>query len=110
MSETGGSSGGAVTVRIFASLRLEREQRGLPVTFEVGVPKNGISGRDLAVGAGLTPAKIEGVFVNHVVRGLAWVIRPGDRVAFVPYDTPGPHRYYLGLYDAGKSGRGDAEV
>jgi hypothetical protein len=29
-------------------------------------------------------------------------ISPGDRVAFVPYGTPGPHRVFLGLYAAGK--------
>ena len=29
-------------------------------------------------------------------------VSPGDRVAFVPYGTPGPHRVFLGLYTAGK--------
>ena len=93
-------------MRVFGSLRPERERLGLPVTFDIDVPACGTSGHDLAVSACLPTSKIEGVFVNHVVRPLGHVIMPGDRVAFVPYDTPGPHRYYLGLYAAGKSDRG----
>ena len=50
---------------------------------------------------------IEGVFCNHTVYGLDHVIRPGDRIAFVPYGTPGPHRFTLGLYDAGRGNRSD---
>jgi hypothetical protein len=45
---------------------------------------------------------IEGVFCNRVVHGIDHVIKPGDRVAFVPKGTPGPHRFFLGLYAAGK--------
>jgi molybdopterin converting factor small subunit len=97
-----------VTVRIFGSLRPPREERGLPVTLETDVPAQGISARELAVGIDLVPEEIEGVFVNHRVYGLGHPIMPGDRVAFVPYDTPGPHRVFLGLYSAGKEDEEDA--
>jgi hypothetical protein len=92
-----------VAVRIFGSLRLPREAQGLPVTLDVDVPAEGISGRALAALLGIPPETVEGVFVNHTVYGLGHLIRPGDRVALVPPDTPGPHRVFLGLYAAGQS-------
>lgn len=94
-----------VTVRIFGSLRPACEAAGRPFVFEVDVADEGVSGTDLAVSLGLPADKIEGVFVNHTVCAMGDTIRPGDRIAFVPYDTPGPHRVFLGLYDAGKSAR-----
>ena len=100
---------GTVTVRIFGSLRPLRAERGLPCTLTVEVPQGGIAARDLAVSLGLPPDKIEGVFVNHVMHGIGVLVSPGDRVAFVPYGTPGPHRVCLGLYAAGKDESAAAE-
>jgi hypothetical protein len=91
-----------VTVRIFGSLRLLRDEQGLPHTFTVEVPEAGMSARELALSLGIAPELTEGVFVNHTVYSLGVAVRPGDRIAFVPYDTPGPHRVFLGLYDAGR--------
>jgi len=99
----------AVTVRIFGSLRPLRTERGLPCTLAVEVPRGGIAARDLAVSLELPPDKIEGVFVNHVVHGIGVRVSPGDRVAFVPYGTPGPHRVFLGLHAAGKEAGAAAE-
>jgi hypothetical protein len=89
-----------VTVRVFGSLRLAREAHGLPCVLAYEVPKEGMLARELASSLGLPLEEIEGVFVNHVVYGLGVRIRGGDRVAFVPFGTPGPHRVFLGLYDA----------
>ena len=75
----------------------------MPFMFETDVAEEGVTGVDLAASLGLPADRIEGVFVNHTVQGLNSLIRRGDRIAFVPYDTPGPHRLFLGLYDAGKS-------
>jgi hypothetical protein len=94
-----------VTVRIFGSLQPLRTERGLPCTLTVEIPQDGMGARDLAVSLGLPPEEIEGVFVNHVVHGVDVRISPGDRVAFVPFGTPGPHRVFLGLYAAGKEER-----
>ena len=62
-------------------------------------------GRHDRTGAGhlsrTSSEKIEGVFVNHVVHGIGVHVSQGDRVAFVPYGTPGPHRVLLGLHSAG---------
>ena len=92
-----------VTVRVFGSLRPLREGHGLPHTFTVEVPATGIGASELADALGITPELVEGVFVNHTVHSLAVTVYPGDRIAFVPHDTPGPHRVFLGLYKAGKN-------
>ena len=96
---------GPVTVRMFGLLHLFRSEQGLPSTVEIDVPADGTTGRDLAVRLGLPCDKIEGVFVNRTVYGIDHPVMPGDRVAYVPYGTPGPHRVFLGLYDAGRGER-----
>lgn len=94
-----------VTVRMFGLLHQFRSEQGLPSTVEVEVPADGTTGRDLAVDLGLPCDQIEGVFVNRTVYGIDHPIMPGDRVAYVPYGTPGPHRVFLGLYNAGRGER-----
>jgi len=93
-----------VTMRIFGSLQPECDALGLPHEFRLAVPAEGSTGTELAALLGLPAEKIEGIFINRVVRPISDVVMPGDRVAFVPYDTPGPHRFFLGIYAAGKSG------
>jgi hypothetical protein len=100
---------GPVTVRMFGLLHLFRSEQGLPSTVEVEVPEEGTTGRRLAEDLGLPCDRIEGVFVNRTVYGIDHPIMPGDRVAYVPYGTPGPHRVFLGLYRAGQEGRRGAE-
>lgn len=96
-----------VPVRIFGMLGALRVERGLPTTVEVQVAESGTTGAAIADELELPHEYIEGVFCNHKVYGLDHVIHPGDRVAFVPYGTPGPHRFTLGLYDAGRGARKD---
>lgn len=96
-----------VDVRMFGTLAAYRTERGLATSETVTVPAEGASASDIADQLGLPHDLIEGVFCNHTVYGLEHVIHPGDRVAFVPYGTPGPHRFTLGLYDAGRAHRCD---
>jgi hypothetical protein len=84
---------------MLAALRTEREEA---TSLEMSVPDDGVTAEAIAAELGLPPECIEGVFCNHTVYGLDHIIHPGDRVAFVPYGTPGPHRFTLGLYSAGK--------
>ncbi len=91
-----------VTVRLFGCLHTLRRERDLPTTTEAEVPDSGVTGFELAEALELPLEMIEGVFCNRTVRPLGYVILPGDRVAFVPKGTPGPHRLFLGLYAAGK--------
>lgn len=98
-----------ITVRMFGLLRPECERLGMPFTVEADVPAEGLSGWDLVDRLGLPAEMIEGMFVNHTMGPLGRVVLPGDRVAFVPYGTPGPHRFCLGLYHAGVENRKEIE-
>ena len=89
------------TIRMFGLLHTLRKQKGLPVTVELQLPPEGKTARDLAQELQLPLDKIEAVFCNHLTYPLDHVILPGDRVAFVPHGTPGPHRYCLGIKRAG---------
>ncbi len=91
-----------VVVRMFGCLHTLRKERGLPTTAEVPVPAEGLTGTALAESLDLPLDMIEGVFCNRTVHPMRHHIMPGDRVAFVPKGTPGPHRLFLGLYAAGK--------
>lgn len=95
-----------ITLRMFGALHSLRREQGLPTRLEVGVPESGMTGTALAEQLGLPLELIEGLFCNHTVRPLRWVLHPGDQVAFVPVGTPGPHRFFLGLYNAGHDGVG----
>lgn len=101
MSET------RVTVRMFGVLSARCKERGTPTIVEVEVGASGRTAASIADELDLPLELIEGVFCNHTVYGVEHVIHAGDRVAFVPYGTPGPHRFYLGLYDAGRGMRDD---
>ncbi|MBE0416850.1 MAG: MoaD/ThiS family protein [Coriobacteriia bacterium] len=96
------------TVRMFGLLYSIRQERGLPSVVELDLPEEGVSARQIAIDLELPVDDIEGVFCNHVVHSLDHRIRPGDRVAFVPPGTPGPHRFLLGLYRVGKEDAGNA--
>lgn len=69
---------------------------------EIVVPKNGKTGFEIATDIGLPIEKIEAVFRNGIVQNLYDRLFPGDRVAFVPYGTPGPHRVFLGMVKENK--------
>lgn len=92
----------SVTVRMFGCLHTLRKARGLPTTADVPIAAEGLTAADLAVQMDLPLDLIEGVFCNRTVYPLSHRVRPGDRVAFVPKGTPGPHRFFLGLYAAGQ--------
>lgn len=93
---------GPATVRVFGMLRDHQRNQGHTAETLEAIPADGMPAADLARRMGLPVDSIEGAFCNHTIRGLDHVVMPGDEVAFVPYGTPGPHRYYLGLYNAGK--------
>ncbi len=93
-----------VMVRLFGALYALQKERGGPTALEVELPPEGVTGAELAGMLDLPLSMIEGMFCNRTVRPLGHQLMPGDRVAFVPEGTPGPHRFFLGLYAAGKEG------
>lgn len=85
-----------VTVRMLAFLHTLRRERGLPAALGVAVPAEGLSARALADSLGLPGDAVEGAFHNHVLVTLDAVVRPGDRIAFLPYGTPATHPAFFG--------------
>jgi len=90
------------TVRMFGCLHTWRRERGLVSEAEVPLPPEGRTGEELARILDLPLEKIEAVLVNRKTYGLEHRVHPGDRVAFVPTGIPGPHRFTLGIYSAGR--------
>jgi hypothetical protein len=82
-------------VRMFGRLHTLRRERGLPTTVSVDIPPEGIAAREIAISLDLPLEHIESIFCNHKAHGLDRVIVAGDRMAFVPHGTPGPHRIFL---------------
>ncbi len=87
------------TVRMLAFLHSSRREQGLPSTLSVDVPSGGMPAGELAEQLGLPVDQIEGVFHNNRIAGLDSVVRPGDRVAYVPYGTPASHPSFFGPFD-----------
>ncbi|KAF0207182.1 MAG: hypothetical protein FD171_1945 [Actinobacteria bacterium] len=90
------------TIRAFGCLHDLLCEREEPTTVHLDVPEEGLPASEIARQLGLPLDLIEGVFCNGTVYPVEHVVLPGDRAAFVPYGTPGPHRFSLGLYAAGK--------
>ena len=88
-------------IRMFGLLHTLRTKQGLPTVVEMVIGPEGRSAREIAMELQLPLDKIEAVFCNHLTYPIDHTIKPGDRVAFVPYGTPGPHRYCLGIKQAG---------
>lgn len=84
------------TVRMLALLHGYCRKHGLPTTMQRAIPTGGIRAYDLASSIGLPVADIEGLFLNGHLVGLGATIRPGDRVAFLPYGTPASHPAFFG--------------
>jgi molybdopterin converting factor small subunit len=87
---------------MFGCLHTLRKERSLESTVEITLPPEGRRAEDIALDLGLPLDKIEGVFVNHLVCDLDKIVKPGDKVAFIPTGIPGPHRFMLGIHSAGK--------
>lgn len=91
------------TIRMFGALHTLRKERGQASIAEVVIPAEGRSARDIARELELPLEKIEGVFINAIVYDIDHRILPGDRVAFIPTGVPGPHRFMLGVHQAGQA-------
>jgi len=93
------------TVRMFGALHTLRSERGLQSKTQVTIPPGGCVAGDLACELDLPLEKIDGVFVNHVVRGLDYRIQAGDRVAFIPTGIPAFMNFNHRIFAAGRECR-----
>ena len=85
-----------VEIRAFGRLSGILRDRNLlePHLLEIKKPLKGL---ELAGRLGIPVKEIEVIIVNGVVQSMEHLIQKGDRVAFVPYGTPGPYRVLLGF-------------
>ena len=93
---------GKAHVKMFGVLHTFRKEQGLPSEAEVEVPDSGITAKSLAENIGLPLDMIEGVFLEYKVHPLSIMVNPGDSIAYASRGIPGPHRFTLGIYHAGK--------
>ncbi len=93
------------TVLMFGSLYALRQAGGLAPTIELPLAAAGKRAIDIAEDLGLPLDTIGSIYCNHQSASLKRVIRPGDRIAFIPYSVPGPHNIPLGFphLDEGES-------
>jgi len=91
-----------IEVRVFGNLRRHLEEQGLPAVMEMPMKQDQSRAFDLARELGLPPADVEAVFCNGHVQNIYDTVHPGDRLAFLPYGTPGPYRAFLGIWKEGR--------
>ena len=87
----------SATVVMFGSLYTLQKQRGLSPHLEISLDPAGRSAIEIACELNLPLEMIGNIYCNHLFSDLSQVIRPGDRVAFVPRSIPGPHSCLQGF-------------
>ena len=84
----------------FSFLR-KKLKNNLQLPSNINVPK-GATAYDLIKQLELEDKDVEAVFINGKVMPFSTTIQDNDRVAFVPYGTPGPYRVFLGFVNDNK--------
>lgn len=85
-----------IEIRAFGHLAemFRKKRRSAPLLLDFEEP---ITGAALAEKLEIPRGEIEVIIVNGFVQSLSYSVQPGDRVAFVPWGTPGPYRVLLGF-------------
>ncbi|MBW2615997.1 MAG: MoaD/ThiS family protein [Deltaproteobacteria bacterium] len=86
-----------ISIRIFGFLQKYMDEQGRPYAFEKEIDPKGKAACDIARELRIPTKEVEGVFINGSVENIDDPVFPGDRVAFLPYGTPGPYRVFLGM-------------
>ena len=87
----------SISIRVFGFLRRYMDEQGLSYAFDKDINPKGETAYDIAVELHIPPEEIEGVFLNGSVKNIYDSVFPCDRIAFIPYGTPGPYRVFLGM-------------
>jgi molybdopterin converting factor small subunit len=86
-----------VEIRVFGALRKHLDRLNLPYLIKKQIPTETSTPVAIAGELELPQNEIEAVFVNGKISDMYTVLSPGDRIAFLPYGTPGPYRVFLGI-------------
>ena len=86
-----------VEIRAFSFLKEIFDQRGWPFPLYYTLDEE-CPAAELAGALDLPFEKIEAVFINGLAHPFEKaIVKPGDRIAFLPPGTPGPYRVLLGI-------------
>ena len=86
-----------IEIRVFGALRKYLDNQGIPYFIKKQLPSFACTPFDIAKELSLPKNEIEGVFINGKISAMDTALCAGDRIAFLPYGTPGPYRVYLGI-------------
>ena len=86
-----------VEIRVFGALRKHLDRQNLPYLIKKSISSGRNTPMDIAGELDLPPDEIEAVFINGKISESNTALSPGDRIAFLPYGTPGPYRVFLGI-------------
>jgi len=86
-----------IQIRIFGSLRKYMDEQGVPYSLEKEIDPEGRVAYDIVQEIGIPTQEVEAIFCNGRVSNIYDPVFPGDRVALLPYGTPGPYRLFLGM-------------
>lgn len=68
----------------------------IPMSYELKEP---VTAAELRQQLDIPSEDVEVVFINRIIKPLSTVLKPGDRIAFVPPGVPSIHRFNLGFYE-----------
>ncbi len=86
-----------IEVRAFGKLYFLFKERGWPSPKIVHIA-NPLTVDELREQMQIQREDVEAAFVNRVVEPFSFMVKEGDRVAFVPPGIPSIHRFNLGFY------------
>ncbi len=84
-------------VRVFGALRKHLDRQNIPYLIKKHIPRGTLTSMDIAKELNIPSDEIEAIFINGKVSDRDMLLSPGDRIAFLPYGTPGPYRVFLGI-------------
>lgn len=91
------------TIRMFGIFHTLHRERGISTAVEIPVTQVGRPALEVARELNLPLEMVGAVYCNHSPSGLNQIIRPGDRIAFVPKGVPGPHKCLQGFPSSAES-------
>lgn len=91
------------TIRMFGIFHTLHRERGLSPAVAIQLSPAGRPALEIARELNLPLDMVGAVYCNHCPSGLDQIIRPGDRIAFVPKGVPGPHKCLQGFPGSAES-------
>ena len=98
---------GNVEIRCFGLLKKYADEKGWAFPYHYELERD-CTAIELAGKVGIPTKDIEGVFINGIAKSIDTeeLIKPGNRVGFIPYGVPGPYRVMLGYRSIDKNKQG----